>query len=98
MVGSFLANNQQEQKPKKLKNEGIPAIVTPATTVAAMVPAFNNENEDGLGGNGQHNSSTPRSNVVPSSTFRRENWAIMHNVHDSRSSGTDINISLPGGG
>ncbi|XP_042951381.1 AT-hook motif nuclear-localized protein 1-like isoform X2 [Carya illinoinensis] len=94
VVGSFLpSSNQHEQKPKKPKNESIPAIVTPATTIAAMVPAFNAENDEGLRGNGQQNSSTPRPNLG----FQRENWPIMHTVQDYRNSGTDINISLPGG-
>ncbi|XP_059455930.1 AT-hook motif nuclear-localized protein 7-like [Corylus avellana] len=98
VVGSFLPSNQPEQKPKKQKNESNPAIVTPATTVATVVPAFNAENEESLGGNGQQNSSTPRPSLASSSTFRRENWAILHSVQDSsRNSGTDINISLPGG-
>jgi hypothetical protein len=41
VVGSFLPSNHPEQKPKKQKNESNPAIVTPATTVATVVPAFN---------------------------------------------------------
>jgi hypothetical protein len=96
VVGSFLPSNQLEPKPKKLKNESNPAIAAPATTtIATVVPAFNAENEESMGGgNGQQNSSTPRPNLASSSTFRRENWAILH---DSRNSGTDINISLPGG-
>ncbi|KAF5453368.1 hypothetical protein F2P56_028272 [Juglans regia] len=95
VVGSFLPSNQQEQKPKKLKNENIPAIVTPATTIAAMVPDFNAENEEGLGGNGQQNSSSPLPNLA-SSSFRRDSWPIMHTMQESRNSATDINISLPG--
>ncbi|XP_062155822.1 AT-hook motif nuclear-localized protein 1-like [Alnus glutinosa] len=96
VVGSFLPSNQLEPKPKKLKNESNPAIAAPATTtIATVVPAFNAENEESMGGgNGQQNSSTPRPNLASSSAFRRENWAILH---DSRNSGTDINISLPGG-
>lgn len=98
VVGSFLPSNQPEQKPKKLKNDSNPAIVAPATTsIATVVPAFNAENEESLGGNGQQNSSTPRPNLASSPSFRRENWAILHSVQDSRNSGTDINISLPGG-
>lgn len=97
VVGSFLPTNQVEQKPKKPKSESHPAIITPSTTVAAVLPAFNAENEESVGGNGQQNASTPRSNLATSSTFRRENWAIMHTVQEPRSSGTDINISLPGG-
>ncbi|KAL0002661.1 hypothetical protein SO802_016442 [Lithocarpus litseifolius] len=95
VVGSFLPSNQQEQKPKKLKNESTPAIFTPATTMA-VIPFSGAEDDEGLGGNGHQNSSTPRPNLASSSSFRRENWAAMH-MQDSRKSGTDINISLPGG-
>ncbi|GMY09375.1 AT-hook motif nuclear-localized protein 1-like [Fagus crenata] len=97
VVGSFLPSNQHEQKPKKLKNESTPAIFTPATTMATMIPTSGAENDDSLGGNGHQNSSTPRPNLASSSSFRRENWVTMHAVQDARKSGTDINISLPGG-
>uniref|UniRef100_A0A7N2MEN9 Uncharacterized protein n=1 Tax=Quercus lobata TaxID=97700 RepID=A0A7N2MEN9_QUELO len=71
VVGSFLPSNQQEQKPKKLKNESTPAIFTPATTMA-VIPFSGAEDDEGLGGNGHPNSGTPRPNLASSSSFRKE--------------------------
>uniref|UniRef100_A0A7N2R9P7 AT-hook motif nuclear-localized protein n=1 Tax=Quercus lobata TaxID=97700 RepID=A0A7N2R9P7_QUELO len=94
VVGSFLPSNQQEQKPKKLKNESTPAIFTPATTMA-VIPFSGAEDDEGLGGNGHQNSGMPRPNLASSSSFQRENRVAMH-MQDSRKSGTDINVSLRG--
>ncbi|KAL0002662.1 hypothetical protein SO802_016443 [Lithocarpus litseifolius] len=69
-----------------------PAIFTPATTMA-VIPFSGAEDAEGLGGNGNQNSSTPRPNLASSSSFRRENWVAMHTMQDSRKSGIDINIS-----
>ena len=46
VVGSFLPSNQQEQKPKKLKNESTAAIFTPATTMAVIPFSGAEDDED----------------------------------------------------
>lgn len=95
-MGSFLTGNPQEQKiNKKQKTEPPPATIT--TTIPATVQVFEAEKDDGMGGHGLQNTGAPRPNLASSSPFRRENWANMHSVQDSRNSATDINISLPGG-
>ncbi|XVF33490.1 hypothetical protein REPUB_Repub17cG0173000 [Reevesia pubescens] len=90
VVGSFLPGNQHDQKPKKQKNESIPATVAPNPTIVAA-PASNVEKEDGIGGYSQQNSNALKPNLA-TATFRRENWATMQ---EPRNSATDINISLP---
>lgn len=86
VVGSFLPGNQQDTKPKKFKIDSIPATLTTVPAIAASpVPASNPEREENMCGNGQQNSSF----------FGRENWTAMQAVQDMRTSGTDINISLP---
>lgn len=98
-MGSFLTGNPQEQKiNKKQKAEPSPANITPiATQIPATVQISEAEKEDGMSGHGLQNPGAPRPNLASSSPFRRENWANMHSLQDSRSSATDINISLPGG-
>ncbi|KAF3439976.1 hypothetical protein FNV43_RR18254 [Rhamnella rubrinervis] len=99
VVGSFLTSNPQEQKiNKKQKTEPSPANITPiATQIPATVQISEAEKEDGMSGHGLQNPSAPRPNLASSSPFRRENWANIHSMQDSRNSATDINISLPGG-
>ncbi|XP_022770290.1 AT-hook motif nuclear-localized protein 1-like [Durio zibethinus] len=92
VVGSFLPGNQHDQKPKKPKNETIPATVAPNPTVFAA-PASNAEKEDIIGVLTQQNSNASKQNLS-TATFRRENWATMQ---EPRNSATDINISLPAG-
>ncbi|KAB5569086.1 hypothetical protein DKX38_002879 [Salix brachista] len=85
VVGSFLAGNHQEQKPKKPKVDSIPATFAPAPAIPVVSMA---EREESVGTpQGQQNSSS----------FQKENWATMHSMQDVRNSGTDINISLPEG-
>ncbi|XP_057981594.1 AT-hook motif nuclear-localized protein 1-like [Malania oleifera] len=103
VVGSFLPSNQHEQKIKKVRNESVPASAIPAAATmgtaatAAAAPTSSAEGEDGIAGSGRNNFNTPKPNFASSSSFRRENWAPMHSVQDSRKSTTDINISLPVG-
>ena len=96
-MGSFLPNNQQDQKPKKPKSDYAPANVTPSITVSSAPPPTNGEKEDVMGGHLLHNNSgtTLNSNFSPPSAFRRENWVNMHSMADSMKLVTDINISLP---
>ncbi|KAJ6710014.1 AT-HOOK MOTIF NUCLEAR-LOCALIZED PROTEIN 9 [Salix koriyanagi] len=85
VVGSFLAGNHQEQKPKKPKVDSIPATFAPAPAIPVVSTA---EREESVGTpQGQQNSSS----------FQKENWATMHSMQDVKNSGTDINISLPEG-
>ena len=84
-MGSFLAGNHQEQKPKKPKVDSIPATFAPAPAIPVVSMV---EREESVGTpQGQQNSSS----------FQKENWATMHSMQDVRNSGTDINISLPEG-
>lgn len=92
VVGSFLPSNQHEQKPKKPKNESVPATIAPNSTIVAE-PASNAEKEDGISGLSQQNTSALKPNLT-NPAFRRENWATMQ---EPRNSPTDINISLPAG-
>uniref|UniRef100_A0A6N2L8F0 AT-hook motif nuclear-localized protein n=1 Tax=Salix viminalis TaxID=40686 RepID=A0A6N2L8F0_SALVM len=86
VVGSFLAGNHQEQKPKKPKVDSIPATFAPAPAIPVVVSMAEREESVGTP-QGQQNSSS----------FQKENWATMHSMQDVRNSGTDINISLPEG-
>ncbi|KAH7519571.1 hypothetical protein FEM48_Zijuj08G0051100 [Ziziphus jujuba var. spinosa] len=97
VVGSFLTGNQPEQKIKKQKVDPLSVNMMPAATISATIPVSEADKEDGMGGHGLQNSATPRPNLGSNSPFRRENWANMHTMQDSRNSTTDINISLPGG-
>ncbi|GLT51916.1 hypothetical protein SLA2020_252880 [Shorea laevis] len=93
VVGSFLPANHHDQKPKKLKNESLPATVAPNSTIADAVPLSNADKEDGIDGHTfQNNIMKP--NLSSASPFQRENWAPMQ---EQRNSATDINISLPVG-
>ncbi|KAK7394897.1 hypothetical protein VNO78_15438 [Psophocarpus tetragonolobus] len=96
VVGSFLPNNQQDQKPKKPKSDYAQANVTPGIAVSSAPHPTNGEKEDIMGGHLLHNSGTTlNSNLTPPSAFRRENWVNMHSMTDNMKSATDINISLP---
>jgi len=66
---------------------------------AAAIPIPSNEMEETYGSSGHGpQSSTPKPNLAPSSSFRGGNWsASLHSVPEPRNSNTDINISLPGG-
>ncbi|GAB4834269.1 AT-hook motif nuclear-localized protein 1, variant 2 [Ancistrocladus abbreviatus] len=63
VVGSFLAGNQHEQKPKKQKSEPFmtvtPTAAVPITTLGMQEP---------LGGHGQHSSSGNSNSIFPLST------------------------------
>ncbi|KAI5598507.1 hypothetical protein POPTR_002G148600v4 [Populus trichocarpa] len=85
VVGSFLAGNHQDQKPKKPKIDSIPATFAPAPVIPVSIA----EREESVG--------TPHGQQQNSSSFQRENWATMHSMQDVRNSVTDINISLPEG-
>uniref|UniRef100_A0A5B6YNS5 AT-hook motif nuclear-localized protein n=1 Tax=Davidia involucrata TaxID=16924 RepID=A0A5B6YNS5_DAVIN len=93
VVGSFLAGNQHEQKPKKQKTE---SIIT--ATPTAAIPISSAEMEEPYGGQGQgqgqRTSATPKLNVLSSSSFRGDNWSSL--PPDSRNKPTDINVTLPG--
>ncbi|KAI3918201.1 hypothetical protein MKX01_041521 [Papaver californicum] len=93
VVGSFLSSTLQEPKPKRPRHE----FTTSATaTATAAIPISSADMEEGYGAQGHRNSAS-KSNLAPSSSFRGDNWASLHNVHDSRNSATDINVSLPEG-
>ncbi|GKU88367.1 hypothetical protein SLEP1_g2643 [Rubroshorea leprosula] len=96
VVGSFLPGNHQAQKPKKLKNESLPATVAPNSTMAAAsAPASNADKEDGIDGHPQQNNILkPNLASSTASPFRRDSWVPMQ---EQRNSATDINISLPAG-
>ncbi|GFZ01223.1 AT-hook motif nuclear-localized protein 1 [Actinidia rufa] len=67
VVGSFIAGNQHEQKPKKQKTESITAA-----TPTAAIPISSAEMEETYGGQGPCTSTTPKINLSFSS-FRGEN-------------------------
>ncbi|XP_077235562.1 AT-hook motif nuclear-localized protein 1-like [Tasmannia lanceolata] len=93
VVGSFMPSIQQDQKPRKPKTDS-----TMIATATAAIPISSVEMDGATyGGQGQHSSTTPKPSLAPSSSFRGDNWASLHNLPDSRNSTTDINISLPGG-
>lgn len=95
VVGSFLPSSHQEPKPKKHRAEQMPTTITPGIS---MVPPVSHAEKDGMShGHGHPNSGAPRPNLASSAPFQRENWPAMNSMQDSRSSATDINISLPGG-
>ncbi|RZC57747.1 hypothetical protein C5167_005047 [Papaver somniferum] len=91
VVGSFLSSTLQEPKPKRPRHE-----FTTSATATAAIPISSADMDEGYGVQG-HRNSAPKSNLAPSSSFRGDNWASLHNVHDSRNSATDINVSLPEG-
>ncbi|GMP96031.1 hypothetical protein CsSME_00044851 [Camellia sinensis var. sinensis] len=90
VVGSFLAGNQHEQKPKKQKTESIATSTQP--TAAIPISSTSTEIEDTFGV--QHTSTTPKPNLSSSSSFRVDNWSPL--PPDSRNKPTDINLTLPG--
>ncbi|KAL7165219.1 hypothetical protein ACSBR2_040993 [Camellia fascicularis] len=90
VVGSFLAGNQHEQKPKKQKTESITTSTQP--TAAIPISSASTEIEDTFGV--QHTSTTPKPNLSSSSSFRVDNWSPL--PPDSRNKPTDINLTLPG--
>ncbi|KAI7994559.1 AT-hook motif nuclear-localized protein 1 [Camellia lanceoleosa] len=90
VVGSFLAGNQHEQKPKKQKTESITTSTQP--TAAIPISSASTEIEDTFGI--QHTSTTPKPNLSSSSSFRVDNWSPL--PPDSRNKPTDINLTLPG--
>ncbi|XP_077235293.1 AT-hook motif nuclear-localized protein 1-like [Tasmannia lanceolata] len=85
VVGSFIPNIPQEQKPRKPQTDS-------ATTalVTAAIPISRAEMEEAAYG------GTQKPSLAPSSSFRGDNWASLHSLPDSRNLKTDINISLPG--
>lgn len=92
VVGSFLPCTQQEQKPKKQKPEStMGAAPTPA------VPISSAEMDESYSAQAQRSSTTPKPNLTATASFRGENWAPLQSMQDSRSSVTDINVSLPEG-
>ena len=94
MVGSFLPENAQVQKPKKVKS----VSAAPVSIQTATPPVITSTaNEEVIGGQGQPSFSAAKPSTASPSSIQRENWASMQSVPDSRKSGTDINISLPGG-
>ncbi|XP_057455337.1 AT-hook motif nuclear-localized protein 1-like [Lotus japonicus] len=100
VVGSFLPNSQQDQKPKKPKSDYTSVTVTPVMAVSSAPPATSAEKEDVHVMGGGHvlpNSGTLNSSLAPppNNAFRRDNWVNMHSMPDSRKTATDINISLP---
>ncbi|KAL6979674.1 hypothetical protein U1Q18_021330 [Sarracenia purpurea var. burkii] len=86
IVGSFLAGNQHEQKPKKQKTEN----VTTATPTAA-IPISSVDMEGPY--DGPRTSTTPKTNFS-SSSFRGDNWSSL--PLEFRNKPTDINVTLPG--
>ncbi|KAI3982610.1 hypothetical protein MKX01_031349 [Papaver californicum] len=91
VVGSFLSSTLQEPKPKRPRHE-----FTTSAIATAAIPISSADMDEGYGAQGHRNSAS-KSNLAPSSSFRGDNWASLHNVHDSRNSATDINVSLPEG-
>ncbi|KAF6135718.1 hypothetical protein GIB67_021334 [Kingdonia uniflora] len=85
VVGSFLTSNQHEQKPKKHKTESMSSAPAPSA-----VPISSAEMEEGYNMQGQR----PKSNLGASS-FRTDWNPSVHTMQDSRTSPTDINVSLP---
>ncbi|GFZ06949.1 AT-hook motif nuclear-localized protein 1 [Actinidia rufa] len=70
VVGSFIAGNQHEQKPKKQKIESVTAA--PAAPPTAAIPISNAEMEETSGGQGPRTSTTPNP-TLSFSSFRGEN-------------------------
>ncbi|KAL7167345.1 hypothetical protein ACSBR2_037916 [Camellia fascicularis] len=89
VVGSFLAGNQHEQKPKKQKTESITTTATPT----AAIPISSTQMEESYGWQGPHTSTTPKPNLLAPS-FHGNNWPSL--PPDSRNKPTDINVTLAG--
>lgn len=97
VVGSFLPDNAPVQKPKKMKSVSA-QTATPVSVQTTTPPVVTSTpKEEGVGGQGQPSSSALKPDIASPSSIQRENWASMQSMQDSRKSGTDINISLPGG-
>lgn len=93
VVGSFLpGGNQNDQKPKKPKNDSIPATIAPNSAMFPA-PASNPDREDGMEGH-HHQNNILKPNHGSTSPYHRESWTHMP---EQRNSTTDINISLPAG-
>lgn len=91
IVGSFLPGGYNDQKPKKLKNDAMPATLTPNSTYPGA-PASNVDNEDGIDEHDLHETNNiMKSNHGSGSPYRRETWGSMPEQRNT----TDINISLP---
>ena len=93
VVGSFLPSYQLEQKTKKPRYE-----TTSISVPAAAIPIPSSEMEETYGSSGHGpQSSTPKRNLAPSSSFRGDNWSAspLRSAPEPRNSNTDINISLP---
>lgn len=97
VVGSFLPDNAPVQKPKKMKSVSA-QTATPVPVQTTTPPVVTSTaKEEGVAGQGQPSSSALKPDIASPSSIQRENWAGMQSMQDSRKSGTDINISLPGG-
>jgi len=96
IVGSFLPTMSPELKPKKPKVQSAP---TPFTITAAP-PATSAANADKEACNGQGHNPTlgQMQNLTSTASFQRDGWPSTHSLQERRTSTTDINISLPGGG
>ncbi|XP_072969127.1 AT-hook motif nuclear-localized protein 7-like [Typha angustifolia] len=96
VVGSFLPSYQLEQKAKKPKLD-TGSISTSTPTPTAAIPNYSTE-MDGTYGSGQgQNSSAPPKLSFTSSSLKGESWPSLQSVPDSRSSASEINISVSGG-
>ncbi|XP_052170400.1 AT-hook motif nuclear-localized protein 1-like [Diospyros lotus] len=90
VVGSFLAGNQHEQKPKKQKTE---TIATTTATPTAAIPISSAEMEETYAAPPPA-SITPKPNLSTSVSFRGDSWSPL--PPDSRNKPADINVTLPG--
>ncbi|CAK9173138.1 unnamed protein product [Ilex paraguariensis] len=88
VVGSFLTGNQHEQKTKKQKTE----VITTATPTSA-IPISSAGMEEPYGGQVQHISAAPKTNLSSTSSFRGDTWSSLPS--ESRNKPTDINLTLP---
>ncbi|OAY59927.1 AT-hook motif nuclear-localized protein 1 [Manihot esculenta] len=108
VVGSFLAGNQHEQKPKKQKPDSIsistvvsPTIAVPISTAdpksnlsTAAVPISTADPKPNLSSPTFRGTADPKPNLS-SPTFHGDSWSPLPS--DSRNKPTDINVSLPAG-
>ena len=86
VVGSFLAGNQHEQKPKKQKTESVTtALPTAADPISSV------EVDKTYGG---PETAAPTKPNFSSSSFRGDNWSSL--APESRNQRTDINVALHG--
>lgn len=96
IVGSFLPTMPPELKPKKPKVRSSPA----AFTITAAPPPTSAATADKEACNGQgHNPTVSQmQTLISTASFQRDSWPNTHPMQERRTSTTDINISLPGGG